>query len=87
MTDGTQSVKPDSGGAIAQHPERLRWRRTAAGLGLNEAARRAKVSKAHLSMLERGIHGASPAVLRRIAKVYRCRIADLMPDEPGKRAA
>jgi transcriptional regulator with XRE-family HTH domain len=87
MTDGTQSVNPGPGGAIAQHPERLKWRRTARGLGLNEAARRAEVSKAHLSMLERGIHGASPAVLRRLAKLYKCKIADLMPDDPGKRAA
>jgi hypothetical protein len=39
-------------------------------------------------MLENGgYHSASPGCLRELARVYRCKIRDLMPDEPKGSAA
>lgn len=39
-----------------------------------------------MSFLERGERGASPRVLKRLAKVLNCEIADLMPTEPDDTA-
>ena len=74
---------PDPGNlkGLTQDPVRLRRRRLAAGLSLTAAARRAGCSKAHVSMLEKGTHGASPQLLARLASLYGCETADLMPDE------
>jgi transcriptional regulator with XRE-family HTH domain len=80
-----ESAKSDGPRDTAQHPERLRWRRRAAGLKLYEAARRAGISDSSLSRFERGRTSAPPPVLRKLAKVYRCEITDLMPAEPGAR--
>ncbi|HLI39749.1 MAG TPA: helix-turn-helix transcriptional regulator [Streptosporangiaceae bacterium] len=66
---------------LSQDPVKLRRRRLAAGLSLTDAARRAGCSKAHVSMLEKGEHGASPQLLARFASLYGCEVADLMPDE------
>jgi transcriptional regulator with XRE-family HTH domain len=67
---------------LSHDPRRLRRRRTAAGLGLVNAAKLAGYSPAHLSMLEHGHHhGASPECLKSLAQVYGCEITDLMPAE------
>jgi transcriptional regulator with XRE-family HTH domain len=72
---------PENQKGLTQDPVRLRRRRLAAGLSLTDAARRAGCSKAHVSMLEKGAHGASPQLLARFASLYGCEIADLMPGE------
>jgi transcriptional regulator with XRE-family HTH domain len=89
MAQKVQSVKENGqNGDLAHDPRKLRWRRIAAGLSVTEAAAGAGYSKAHLSMLESGAHhSASPECLRELARVYQCRIRDLMPDEPKAGAA
>lgn len=85
MNHNGQSVKrsgTDRG--LAHDPRKLRRRRFEAGLSITKAALAAGYSKAHLSMLESGEdHSASPECLRELARVYECKIADLLPDEPG----
>jgi hypothetical protein len=49
----------------------LRRARVACGLSLDAAAQRASVSRSHLSRVERGMCGASPAVLTRLAATYQ----------------
>lgn len=95
MSDRVQPLKPQkrtSGdnqypGVLNQHPARLRWRRVASGLSLTEAAREAGCSKAHLSKIEHGNDSASPELLAKLAALYRCEVANLMPDEPDGKAA
>jgi transcriptional regulator with XRE-family HTH domain len=60
---------------------KLRYERTKAGLQQNELARKAGVSKAHVSRLELGRCGPSPDVLRRLAEALDCPVEDLMPAE------
>lgn len=83
MSDVGQSVKQQRGDMRLTHdPRKLRRHRIERGLSVTEAAEKAGYSKAHISMLESGSHhSASPQCLRELAKVYRCRIADLLPDE------
>ncbi|MGP4093032.1 helix-turn-helix domain-containing protein [Nonomuraea sp. KM90] len=66
-------------------PVRLRRRRVAAGLEAQELARRVGISKSALSRIERGHNNASPPVLERLAQALNCQIADLMPEEVGRR--
>jgi transcriptional regulator with XRE-family HTH domain len=89
MSRTDQSVKRGKGDRSLTHdPAKLRWHRIAAGLSLTEAADEAGYSKGQLSMLENGgYHSASPGCLRELARVYRCKIRDLMPDEPKGSAA
>jgi transcriptional regulator with XRE-family HTH domain len=35
-----------------------------------------------MGRLERGLHNASPRVLKQLAEALHCEIADLMPPEP-----
>ena len=49
----------------------LRRARVACGLSLDAAAHCASVSRSHLSRVERGLCGASPAVLARLAATYQ----------------
>lgn len=46
-------------------------------------ARKAGISKNHMSQVERGVVGASPRVLKQLAGALDCEIADLMPPEPS----
>jgi transcriptional regulator with XRE-family HTH domain len=59
---------------------RLRRLREDAGLDLTELARRASVSKAHLSMIETGKRGVSPAVATRLAQALGASVQALRPD-------
>lgn len=90
MTDnGTTVTAPEPGPDLSHSPARLKRKRFEAGLGLREAAKRIDRSPAHLSSLERGQYGARPGDLKRLAKLYDCKIADLMPplDVPQARKA
>lgn len=68
---------------LMQDPERLRWRRIAAGLTIAEAADKSGVSTGWLSYLENGLYSARVKALRKLATAYGCDIADLMPADPG----
>ena len=56
--------------------KRIRARLTGPGL-----AKRAGLSKATVSAIERGERGGTPATLGALADALGCDIADLMPDE------
>ncbi|MEU3346371.1 helix-turn-helix transcriptional regulator [Streptomyces sp. NPDC006700] len=66
---------------LNQDPARLRRRRVEAGLTQKDLARLAEVTKGHMSLVEGGRRGASPALLKRLAGALNCEIADLMPPE------
>ncbi|MFJ2514660.1 helix-turn-helix domain-containing protein [Streptomyces griseoviridis] len=65
-----------------QDPARCRRRRVEAGLSQIHFARQVGVSKGHMSLVESGRRGASPALLGRMAAVLGCEISDLMPPMP-----
>jgi transcriptional regulator with XRE-family HTH domain len=65
-----------------QDPQRLKRRRIEAGLNQGELAKAAGIHRSHMSWIERGLRGASPRVLKRIADVLDCKVADLLPPEP-----
>jgi transcriptional regulator with XRE-family HTH domain len=44
-------------------------------------AKKANVTKGHLSDVERGVAGFSPEFLARVATALDCTIEDLMPDD------
>jgi XRE family aerobic/anaerobic benzoate catabolism transcriptional regulator len=65
-----------------QDPQRLQRRRIQAGLNRRELAAKAGIHKTTMGRLERGLHNASPRVLKQLAEALHCEIADLMPPEP-----
>ena len=69
-------------GQLSQEPERLRWHRVKAALGLRKAAAQAGISYGYLSELENGKKSASPEMLAALAAAYGCDITELMPPEP-----
>jgi DNA-binding XRE family transcriptional regulator len=81
MSDGTRPVKPDKD--LLQDRRRLRRRRQLAGLGVREAAALSDVSAGYISFLEIGRRSASPTVLRKLAQVYGCTVADIIRPEPA----
>lgn len=72
---------------LTQDPVRVFRKRVEARLDQGEAAIKARITRQHLSAIERGISAASPAVLGRIADAYGCDVTDLMPAEPNGTAA
>ncbi len=62
-----------------QDPERLRQRRIEAGLTQTALAKRAGVTKSHVSQVEGGKAGFGPVRIARIASALGCEIADLLP--------
>lgn len=54
----------------------LRQARLACGMSLESAARHAGITRSHLSRLERGQCPTSPAIVERLAEVYRSDHAD-----------
>lgn len=62
-------------------PERLRRRRIAAGLSQTALAEKAGVNNSHISQVEHGRKGFSPASLGRLATALGCEITDFMPTE------
>ncbi len=62
-------------------PGRVRRKRIEAGLQQQELARKAGISKPHMSSIEHGRVNPSPGVLRRLADALGCQIPDLMPPE------
>ena len=84
MTKRLQSVKQPRGHTdVAIDMRKLRRLRLAAGLSVSELARRAGCSKGYVSMLEHGDRKQPEAgKLAALAKALKCKIIDLMPDEP-----
>ena len=78
---GTAVSTPEPGRDLSHSPARLKRKRFEAGLGLREAAGLAGRSPAYLSEIEHGKYSPRPGDLARFAKLYDCKIADLMPDE------
>ena len=80
MSEPRQSVKQRQGDRELTHdPRKLRRYRLERGLSVTKAALLAGYSKAHISMLEAGTHhSASPECLTHLARVYGCKIADLL---------
>jgi len=64
-----------------QDPGRVRRKRIEAGLTQGALAAQAEISQSYMSMLEKGSASGSAPVLKRIAEVLGCEIADLMPPE------
>jgi transcriptional regulator with XRE-family HTH domain len=62
-------------------PGRVRRKRIEAGLQQQELARKAGISKPHMSSIEHGRVNPSPHVLQRLAVALGCEIPDLMPPE------
>jgi transcriptional regulator with XRE-family HTH domain len=60
----------------------LRRERINAGYGIRSLSRRTGYSKAHLSALELGRHGASLDCLRKVAAALGCKISDLTTETP-----
>lgn len=72
---------------LPHDPRKLSRKRKEARLSQRALAAATGCSNGHISMLEDGKHGASPAMLGRIADVLGCDITDLMPDEPDRIAS
>lgn len=66
---------------LPQDPGRLFRRRMACGLTQKQLAELAHLSTQQMSQIERGVRGASPDSLLRIAKALNCPVEDLMPAE------
>lgn len=64
-----------------QDPQRLKRRRVEAGLNQVELAKAAGIHFSHMSCIERGVRGASPRVLKKLADALHCEVADLLPPE------
>ncbi|MFF2522294.1 helix-turn-helix domain-containing protein [Streptomyces liangshanensis] len=63
-----------------QDPAEIRRRRIEAGLSQEALGARAGYSKGHVSLVERGISGASAQALARLAAALGCEVSDLMAD-------
>ncbi|WP_107429466.1 helix-turn-helix domain-containing protein [Streptomyces sp. Amel2xC10] len=68
-----------------ENPSAFRRRRIEAGLSVTELARKAGVTKSHLSYVELGKAGFSPRNLKAIATVLGCTIPDLLLPEPDSK--
>jgi transcriptional regulator with XRE-family HTH domain len=66
---------------LPQSPERVERKRIEAGLQQGELAALAGIVPSHMSAIENGRWGASPALLHRLAAALGCKVTDLMPDE------
>jgi len=62
------------------NPHALRVIRERSGLSISELARRAGLSQPHLSNIESGRRGASPAVVRALAQVLAVPVLALIAD-------
>ncbi|MFY0511842.1 helix-turn-helix domain-containing protein [Streptomyces anulatus] len=58
----------------------IRRQREQRGYGLRRFANAAEISHTHLSRIERGIKGAQPEVMARIAQLLDCGISDIERD-------
>lgn len=65
----------------------LRRRRYELGRTLEEVAKRAEISFSSLSKMERGIHGAHPATLPKLAKALDMEVNDFLATMVAERAA
>jgi hypothetical protein len=86
MSDSTRRVKRQALPAdrLAQDTRRLKSRRLGSGLGVREAADKARISAGYLSDLEHGYKSAGPKALTALAAVYCCRVAKLTPYQPDE---
>jgi transcriptional regulator with XRE-family HTH domain len=63
--------------------QRIRELREGQSLGIRTLAQRAGVHRSHLSRLERGIKGASPELLHKIAGALAVPMAEITNGEPS----
>jgi transcriptional regulator with XRE-family HTH domain len=61
-------------------PERLRAARQQAVMSIDELAEAAGMSPSHVGGLERGVHGASPKVVRDLAAALKVKPAALLEE-------
>lgn len=88
MSDTDRPVKRSGQPKELSHdPARLKRRRFEAGLSQVRAALAVGCTKSNLSKLEHGVHSASPELLAEFARLYGCKISDLMPPEVNGKAA
>lgn len=59
----------------------IRRKRERMGYGLNAFARQVGISASHLSRIERGLRGAQPEVVRRIASGLRVTLGEILGEE------
>lgn len=82
MSQPTEAVKErDSDRFLSHSPERLRYRRKAAGLTITELAEKIGRSRAMVSMYENSQHSPNPGTLAKLAAALGCSTTDLMPDQ------
>ncbi|MCX7847531.1 MAG: helix-turn-helix domain-containing protein, partial [bacterium] len=81
LTTPRYRVPPDPDQLLAAFPQRLKALRTARHLSLHELAQRAGVTKAFLSLLERGVNAPSAASLEALAAALNVPVSALFPDE------
>ncbi len=85
MTTEHRQRRP--GRSVPLDPAKLTRAREEAGLNMSQLAARIEMapgrhmSPAHIDGIERGYHGASPAVAKRLALELGLRVADLLRDD------
>jgi DNA-binding transcriptional MerR regulator/uncharacterized cupin superfamily protein len=75
---------PNGNGATPDLGPKLRKLRQRTGLGVNAAARQAKISPGFLSAIERERSNASVATLQRLAAAYGTTVVELFNQKPKK---
>lgn len=71
------------GSSMQARGEIIRRRRQLLGYGLNRFAAKINISPSHLSRVERGIKGAQPEVLQRIAQGLDAAVEDIACETKG----
>ena len=84
LNGGGSGGSGGSGDATPDLGQRLRKLRQRTGLGVNAAARQAKISPGFLSAIERARCNASVATLQRLAAAYGTTVVELFHQKPKK---
>lgn len=61
--------------------ERIRAKRTAAGLSQEQLGDRAKIHRTYIGAIERCEKNVTVVTLGKIARALRCRLIDLLPED------
>ncbi len=76
MSKSRSSLDRRLSNAIA---ERVRAKRTAAGLSQEELGARANIHRTYIGALERGEKSVTVATLAKVARALGCKLTDLVP--------